>query len=77
MIGHGSTAASSALSLQESDLELARLKERYGSRTSRRMWRLSQESVRGLVELLKRLRIGCDLEERDGVHYAMDAEAAR
>jgi hypothetical protein len=41
------------------------------------MWRLSQESVRGLVELLKRLRIGCDLEERDGVHYAMDAEAAR
>jgi choline dehydrogenase-like flavoprotein len=33
--GRGSTAASAALLLQEPDLELARLADRYGTRTSR------------------------------------------
>jgi glycine/D-amino acid oxidase-like deaminating enzyme len=61
LIGRGSTAASAALLLQEPDLELGQLEDRYGVRTSRRIWRTSQESVRQLVALLKRLG-GRDLE---------------
>src|SRR5438552_2259968 len=44
-LGRGSTAASSALLLQEPDLELTELTNRYGTRTSRRMWQMSRDSV--------------------------------
>lgn len=74
--GRGSTAASSALLLKEPDLELAELTRRYGSRSSRRMWELSRQSVDQLVALLKRLRIRCDLEPRDTLYYAATAPAA-
>jgi glycine/D-amino acid oxidase-like deaminating enzyme len=49
MVGRGSTAASSALLLQEPDLELTELTKRYGLRTSRRIWEQSQESALELV----------------------------
>jgi glycine/D-amino acid oxidase-like deaminating enzyme len=74
-VGRGSTAASSALLLEEPDLELAELVRRYGLRQARRIWQVSQESVHELVALLTRLRIACDLEVRDAVYYATDADA--
>jgi glycine/D-amino acid oxidase-like deaminating enzyme len=64
-LGRGSPAASSALLLQEPDLELTALARRYGLKASRRIWQMSQESVLGLVALLTRLRIECDLQTRD------------
>jgi len=75
LVARGSTAASSALLLQEPDLELGQLRDRYGVRTSRRIWRVSHESVRQLIALLKRLGIRCDLVKRAAVYYATDAEA--
>jgi len=75
MVGQGSTAASSALLLQEPDLELTQLANRYGLRTSRRIWQLSRDSVHALVNLLRRLRITCDLKECDAIYFATDAQA--
>ncbi len=75
-IAHGSTAASSAMLLQEPDMELADLADRYGTRTSRRLWQISEDSVQGLVRLLRRLRIACDLKQRDAIYYATDAQSA-
>jgi glycine/D-amino acid oxidase-like deaminating enzyme len=75
VVGRGSTAASSALLLQEPDLELRELASRYGSHASRRIWQMSHDSVHQLVALLKRLRIRCDLKSRDAVYYATDAQA--
>ena len=74
-VGRGSTGASSALLLQEPDRELTELVRRYGLRKGRRIWQMSQESVHELVALLTRLRIACDLQLRDAVYYATDAEA--
>lgn len=74
-VGRGSTAASSALLLQEPDLKLSELTKRYGARRSHRMWEMSHESVDQLVALLRRLRVKCDLEPRDAIYYASDAEA--
>ena len=76
-VGRGSTAASSALLLKEPDLGLTDLARRYGSRSSRRIWELSHQSVDQLVALLKRLRIRCDLRARDVVYCATNANAAR
>jgi glycine/D-amino acid oxidase-like deaminating enzyme len=75
VIGRGSTAASSALLLQEPDLELRQLEDRYGTRISRRIWQSGYDSVRGLIALLKRLEIRCDLTIRDAVYYATTGEA--
>ena len=74
-VGRGSTAASSALLLQEPDLELTALAKRYGRRSSRRIWQMSRDSVDALVRLLRRLRIACDLKQSDAVYYATDAAA--
>jgi glycine/D-amino acid oxidase-like deaminating enzyme len=75
-VSRGSTAGSSALLLQEPDLELTGLVRRYGLRASKRIWQMSQESVHDLVALLTRLRIACDLQMRHAIYYATDAEAA-
>ena len=76
-VGSGSTVASSALLLQESDQGLAELSRRYGRAASQRIWQLGQDAVRDLIERLRRHRIACDLVERDAVHYATTAEAVR
>jgi glycine/D-amino acid oxidase-like deaminating enzyme len=75
LVGQGSTAASSALLLQEPDLELTKLASRYGTRTGRRVWEMGAESVRALVRLLRRLKVTCDLEQLDAIYYATDAIA--
>jgi glycine/D-amino acid oxidase-like deaminating enzyme len=74
-VGRGSTAASSALLLQEPDLELMELANRYGKRAARRIWQMSRESVRALILTLRRLRIACDLKNRDAIYYALDVRA--
>jgi glycine/D-amino acid oxidase-like deaminating enzyme len=73
-IGHGSTAASSALLLQEPDHRLTELTERYGARTARRIWRLSHEAAGELVTLLAGLPRSCALARRDTVYYTTDAD---
>jgi glycine/D-amino acid oxidase-like deaminating enzyme len=76
-IGRGSTAASTALLMQEPDEDLGELMRRYGWRRARRMWQLSLAATRDCIDTLKRLRIPCDLERRDSIYYAPDAMAAR
>jgi glycine/D-amino acid oxidase-like deaminating enzyme len=75
-VGRGSTAASSALLLQDPDLELRQLEERYGRRSARRIWRASHESVHQLIALLRRLKIDCALSQRDAVYYSAKPDAA-
>jgi hypothetical protein len=74
LVARGSTAASSALLLQEPDQGLLQLAERYGTHAGRRIWQLSHEAVRDLVGLLRRLHIQCDLRKRDVIYYATQAD---
>lgn len=76
-IGRGSTAASTALLMQEPDEDLVQLTKRYGRSRAHRIWQLSLEATRDLVTALTRLRIQCDLSRRDSVYYAIDAHGAR
>jgi glycine/D-amino acid oxidase-like deaminating enzyme len=75
LVGRGSTAASSALLLQEPDLELIELTRRYGPKASRRIWEISKDSVRDLVGTLRRMNVPCELEARDAIYYSTDAES--
>ena len=73
-VGHGSTAASSALLLQEPDARLSALNERYGQATAKRIWRLSHDCARDLIALLERLSTPAAITRRDTIHYTTDAD---
>ena len=76
-IGHGSTAASTALLLREPDYDLKALSDRYGKRIGKRIWMLSQDAARDFVDTLRRLKIACDLTRRDSLYYTLDEDSAR
>ncbi len=69
--GRGSTAASTALLMQEPDADLTDLARRYGDDRARRIWELGREATRDLVSTIRRLRIHCDLERHDSVYFAL------
>jgi glycine/D-amino acid oxidase-like deaminating enzyme len=71
-IGHGSTAASSALLLQEPDARLSTLSERYGTATARRVWRVSHDAAHDLIALLQRLPSAGPVPNRDTIYYTND-----
>ena len=76
-IGHGSTAASTALLLQEPDWDLEALAHKYGARRARRIWELSREAAGDFIDTIRRLKISCDLRELDSLYYTLDADRAR
>ena len=76
-IGHGSTAASTALLLQEPDYDLDALADRYGRRKARQIWALSRDAARDFIDTIARLKIACDLDERDSLYYTLDDDHAR
>jgi glycine/D-amino acid oxidase-like deaminating enzyme len=71
-VGAGSTAASTALLLRELDLGLVELTKRFGGRKARRIWELSAQSVEGLVKLIRKLGIPCELADQESVYYTID-----
>jgi glycine/D-amino acid oxidase-like deaminating enzyme len=75
-VGCGSTAASTALLMQEPDADFRQLAARYGTRRAARMWNLSRDATLGFIRTLRRLRIPCDLERRDSVYFTTRADHA-
>jgi glycine/D-amino acid oxidase-like deaminating enzyme len=75
-VGHGSTAASTALLLQEPDLDLDSLSKKYGSKRAARIWELSRDAARDFIKTIARLKIKCDLRELDSLYYTLSAERA-
>ena len=76
-VGHGSTAASTALLLQEPDYDLDALTRKHGRRDARRIWRLSRDAARDFIDTIRRLRIRCSLRECDSRYYTLDPKRAR
>jgi glycine/D-amino acid oxidase-like deaminating enzyme len=72
----GSTAASTALLMQEPDEDLLRIEARYGRERAQRIWRLCAEATREFIDTIRRLRISCDLSMHDSIYYTLDADAA-
>lgn len=73
-IGRGSTAASSALLLQEPDARLSALTDRYGAAVATRLWRLSHDAAGELIALLERLPGGSAVTRRDTIYYTTDGD---
>ncbi len=73
-VGLGSTAASSALLMQEPDTDYQELAALYGARATKRIWELSRDATRELISTLRRNEIECALEGCDSVYYTRNAE---
>jgi len=76
-VGFGSTAASTALLLQEPDYDLEALTQHYGGRDAGRIWRLSEQAARDFIDTIRRLRIRCGLREIDSLYYTLNADRAK
>jgi glycine/D-amino acid oxidase-like deaminating enzyme len=75
-VGRGSTAASSALLMEEPDKDYGELTRLYGPAATKRIWQLSRVATRDFIATLRRLDIGCDLIERESVYYTMRPDLA-
>ena len=76
-VGRSSTAASTALMMQEPDTDFAELARRYGQVNARRVWRLSRAATRDFIDTLEALGIHCHLQHRHWVYYALGRLAGR
>jgi glycine/D-amino acid oxidase-like deaminating enzyme len=75
-IGRGSTAASTALLMQEPDEDLTVLARRYTASRARRIWTVAAGATRDLVATLRRLQINCELRRAQSLYYACEERGA-
>jgi glycine/D-amino acid oxidase-like deaminating enzyme len=76
-IGRGSTAASTALIMQEPDVDFRDLAKRHGNAHTRSVWMWSRRSVRGFTTLLRRNHIDASLESVPSVYWTRDDTIAK
>jgi glycine/D-amino acid oxidase-like deaminating enzyme len=67
----GSTMASTAMLLWEIDRSLSDLSEIYGFESATRCYRACLYAVRGLIDLVTRNQIDCDLRQRLSLYLAL------
>ncbi len=72
--GAGSTAASTALLMQEPDRDFRDLARRYGPRKAQRIFKVLALGTRDLATTIKKLRFDCDLAARHSVYFTRDPE---
>jgi len=70
-IGRGSTAASTALLMQEPDTDFRQLTRRYGAARTQRIWRCGRAAVTDFTTILR--GIGHAVHRLPSVYYATDA----
>ena len=75
-IGRGSTAASTALLMQEPDVDFRDLSKRHGDAHTQRVWQRSRESLRAFTTLLRRHHVDASLEIVPSVYWTGDATVA-
>ena len=76
-IGHGSTAASTALLMQEPDIDFSDLADRYGTKIARQVWMASRAAVDGLTRTLRSLSVDSTLHRLPSVYYTRREDGAR
>src|SRR6187200_1684547 len=72
-IGRGSSAASTALLMQEPDVDFADLSERYGAATARRIWGCSRAAVGSMRRTLANLGVS-SLRGVPSLYYEKDPD---
>jgi glycine/D-amino acid oxidase-like deaminating enzyme len=72
--GRGSTAASTALLMQEPDRDFRDLADQYGFADTRRIWHALRIGTRDLIKTIRTLKIDCELSERKSIYFTRESE---
>ena len=75
-VGRGSTAASTALLMQQPDSDFRQLSKRHGEARARRIWQQGRHSLQSLTMMLRRKRIDAALELAPSVYWTPDQDGA-
>lgn len=70
--GTGSTSASTALLLYETDTSLAQLSRRHGRAAAVRAYALGREAIREIGRIARELRVNCGFRRRHSLYLASD-----
>lgn len=73
----GSTSASTALLLYETDTSLAELSRRHGRAAAVRAYRLGRRALREIVGIVRGLHLDCDYRTKKSLYLASDREGVR
>src|SRR5919109_175178 len=76
-IGRGSTAASTALLMQEPDADFIALADRYGRSTAVQIWRQSRRAVHALVRTTRQIVPNANLRVLPSIYLARTSDHAR
>jgi glycine/D-amino acid oxidase-like deaminating enzyme len=76
-IGSGSTAASTALLMQEPDVDFGDLSERHGRAAATSVWKTSRRAVRSMIRTIARFRIPMSLHRLPSVYFTRNHNEAR
>jgi glycine/D-amino acid oxidase-like deaminating enzyme len=75
-IGHGSTIASTALVMQEPDVDFADLSARFGPAVSERVWKQSRQATRAFLRTLDSVDADTAFETVPSIYFSRDANRA-
>ena len=74
LVARGSTAASTALLMQEPDRDFADLAARFGRRAARQIWMALARATRDFTKAIRQLKLDVDLCTCDSVYFTLDPE---
>ncbi len=76
-VGRGSTAASTALLMQEPDCDFTDLAARYGRAAAREIWKSLARATRDIAKTIRALKLKADLCECESVYFTLDPDKVK
>jgi glycine/D-amino acid oxidase-like deaminating enzyme len=76
-VGHGSTAASTALLMQEPDCDFADLATRFGRAAARDIWKALARATRDVTKTMRKLKMNAVLRVCDSVYFTLDPDVVK
>ena len=76
-IGQGAVGSSTALVMQEPDVDFQDVLDVHGLRATRTIWRMTRRGALDFVAAIRRLKIPCQLEAQDSIYFANDSASAQ
>src|SRR5687768_8166688 len=76
-IGRGSTAASTALLMQEPDVDFGELADRHGGRVAAAVWRASRRAVQSMTRTIGRFGTATSLHRLPSVYFTRRQDEVR
>ena len=76
-VGQGAIGSSTALVMQEPEVDFQPLLAAHGLRAARAVWQMTRRAALDLGAMLRRLKIQCQLEAQDSIYFTIDPNTVK